>query len=274
MKLLSKNSRLILSHNDTIVMGILNITPDSFSDGGKYNILSNALFHVNHMINAGASIIDVGGESTRPGAKNISIGEELERVIPIIEAIKKNFNTWISIDTSKPEVMQEALKAGVHMINDTHSLSKDGALEVAVKANVPVCIMHYPIKLSKYQNIVHLVDSYFSSKIDDYEKAGINRNNIILDPGFGFGKSLMNNYHLLANITKFHHFGLPLLVGISRKSMIGKLLKVSVSDCLTGSIACAVIALMQGVQIIRVHDVKETIGAINIVKTVKECSYG
>ncbi|PPI88606.1 dihydropteroate synthase [Candidatus Pantoea edessiphila] len=281
MRLFARDSCLVLSN--TKVMGILNVTPDSFSDGGKYNSLSSALLQVKNMINAGANIIDVGGKSTRPGAVNISIEEELERVIPVIEAITKNFDIWISIDTSRTEVMKESLRAGAHIINDIHSLSEDGAVELAAMNNYPVCLTHNPIilssyKSSKHENIIDVVNIYFSKKIAYYEKSGIKKNNIILDPGFGFGKSLLHNYQLLANLKKFHHFGLPLLIGVSRKSMIGNLLKIiNPTDRLVGSISCAVIALMQDIQIIRVHDVKETLEAINIVNTVqkmKECSYG
>ncbi|PPI87928.1 dihydropteroate synthase [Candidatus Pantoea edessiphila] len=272
MQLFSKDCCLDLSY--TNIMGILNITPDSFSDGGKYNLLCNALVHVENMINAGANIIDVGGESTRPGANNVDVGEELDRVIPVIEAIKKNFDVWISVDTSKPEVMYESLKIGIHIINDIRSLHTDRALKVAALANIPVCLVHQPIALLCYNqynfgDIIDEVDVYFSNQISRYEQAGIKKNNIILDPGFGFGKNINQNYQLLANINKFRHFDLPLLVGISRKSMIGNLLKINPSDCLIGSISCAVVSALQGIQIIRVHDVKETAEAMTIVKIVQ-----
>ncbi|MXP51095.1 dihydropteroate synthase [Pantoea sp. SoEX] len=280
MKLFSRNSCLLLSQPN--IMGILNITPDSFSDGGKYNTLSQALLHVEYMIKAGANIIDVGGESTRPGADSVSVNEELERVIPIIEAIKKNFEIWISVNTSKPELIYESFKAGVHMINDVRSLYENGALKAAVYTNLPVCIMHGPSGILchnkyKYENVIEEVNKYFHKQITRCEESGIKKSNIILDPGFGFGKNISHNYQLLANLNKFHHFGLPILIGISRKSMIGNVLKANPSNCLIGSVTCAVIALLQNIQIIRVHDVKETAEAMNIVKIIqdiKERNYG
>ncbi|MBK4775642.1 dihydropteroate synthase [Candidatus Pantoea edessiphila] len=276
MKLFSRNSYLFLSKIN--VMGILNITPDSFSDGGKYNKLSKALMHVENMVNSGADIIDVGGESTRPGANNVSVEEELERVIPAIELIKKNFDVWISVNTSKPELIYESFKAGVNIINDVRSLSEHGALEAAVFTDLPVCIMHQSKGLCyqwTYKNTISEINKYFYEYILRYEKAGIKKSNIILDPGFGFGKNSIHNYHILANLNKFHHFKLPLLVGISRKSMIGDLLKINPSNRLIGSITCAVIAALQNIQIIRVHDVQETLEAINIVniiQNIKECN--
>ncbi|OAT52035.1 dihydropteroate synthase [Providencia heimbachae] len=254
------------------VMGILNVTPDSFSDGGTHNRYHDALEYVAKMVEEGAAIIDIGGESTRPGAAEVSINEELDRVIPIVEAIAKRFDVWISVDTSKADVMAEAAKAGMHIINDIRSLHEPNALEVAANTGLPVCIMHMkgqPRTMQdapNYKNVVDEVQRYLMSQIDRCVGAGINKQQIILDPGFGFGKNLSHNYQLLANLEQFHSLGLPLLAGMSRKSMIGQLLNVSPQDRLAGSLSCAVIAAMQGAQIIRVHDVKETVQAMQVVQ--------
>lgn len=273
MKLFARDSHLDLSFPH--VMGILNVTPDSFSDGGKHNALVDALTHTNEMVNAGATIIDVGGESTRPGADEVSVEEELERVIPVIDAIAQRFEVWISVDTSKADVIREAARVGAHIINDVRSLSEPGALEAAAATALPVCLMHMqgePRTMQQapvYENILSEVDTYFAQQIARCEAAGIKKDRLILDPGFGFGKNLSHNYELLAHLGDFHHFGLPLLVGMSRKSMIGQLLNVGPSQRLTGSLSCAVIAAMQGAQIIRAHDVKETAEAMRVVEATR-----
>jgi dihydropteroate synthase len=273
MKLFARDSHLDLSFPH--VMGILNVTPDSFSDGGKHNALVDALTHTNEMVNAGATIIDVGGESTRPGADEVSVEEELERVIPVIDAIAQRFEVWISVDTSKADVIREAARVGAHIINDVRSLSEPGALEAAAVTGLPVGLMHMqgePRTMQQapiYENILSEVDTYFAQQIARCEAAGIKKERLILDPGFGFGKNLSHNYELLAHLGDFHHFGLPLLVGMSRKSMIGQLLNVGPSQRLTGSLSCAVIAAMQGAQIIRAHDVKETAEAMRVVEATR-----
>lgn len=273
MKLFARDSHLDLSFPH--VMGILNVTPDSFSDGGKHNALVDALTHTNEMVNAGATIIDVGGESTRPGADEVSVEEELERVIPVVEAIAQRFEVWISVDTSKADVIREAASAGAHIINDVRSLSEPGALAAAAAAGLPVCLMHMqgePRTMQQapaYKDIVSEVDTYFVEQLARCEAAGIKKENLLLDPGFGFGKNLRHNYELLAHLSKFHRFALPLLVGMSRKSMIGQLLNVGPSQRLTGSLACAVIAAMQGAHIIRAHDVKETVEAMRVVEATQ-----
>ncbi|KAB8306775.1 dihydropteroate synthase [Erwinia endophytica] len=270
MKLYARDSVLDLSHAH--VMGILNVTPDSFSDGGKHNDLVQALTHANGMINAGATIIDIGGESTRPGADEVSVEQELERVIPVVEAISQRFEAWISVDTSKPEVIRESANAGAHLINDIRSLQEPGALEAAAASGLPVCLMHMQgeprtmQQAPKYQHLLQDVDAFFVKHIARCEAAGIKKEQLLLDPGFGFGKNLSHNYQLLAHLGDFHRFGLPLLVGMSRKSMIGQLLNVGPSQRLTGSLACAVIAAMQGAHILRVHDVKETVEAMRVVE--------
>lgn len=254
------------------VMGILNVTPDSFSDGGQFNKLDHALQHIEKMVTAGATFIDIGGESTRPGAQEVSVNEELDRVIPIVTAVAKYFNVWISIDTSKPEVMTAAAQAGAHLINDIRSLQLPGALEAAKKSGLAICLMHMqgtPQTMQKapyYDNVVNDITQYFDEQIKRCLFAGIDRSQLLLDPGFGFGKTLQHNYQLLANLAEFKQFNLPLLVGMSRKGMIGQLLNVPPTQRLAGNIACAVIAALNGAKIIRVHDVKETVEAMRIVE--------
>ncbi|MCT6591057.1 dihydropteroate synthase [Pantoea dispersa] len=273
MKLYARDTHLDLSFPH--VMGILNVTPDSFSDGGTHNTLVDALTHTNEMVNAGATIIDVGGESTRPGADEVSVEEELARVIPVVEAIAQRFEVWISVDTSKAEVIREAARVGAHIINDIRSLSEPGALQAAADSGLPVCLMHMQgeprtmQQAPEYQHILSEVDAYFAAQIARCEAAGIKKERLLLDPGFGFGKNLSHNYELLAHLSDFHHHGLPLLVGMSRKSMIGQLLNVGPAQRLTGSLSCAVIAAMQGAQIFRVHDVKETVEAMRIVEATR-----
>ncbi|MFY0130072.1 dihydropteroate synthase [Klebsiella aerogenes] len=270
MQLHAQGSTLDLSHPH--VMGILNVTPDSFSDGGSHNSLIEAVKHANLMINAGATIIDIGGESTRPGAADVSVEEELARVIPVVEAIAQRFEVWISVDTSKAEVIRESARAGAHIINDIRSLTEPGALQAAAQTGLPVCLMHMQgqpktmQEAPKYDDVFADVDLFFAEHIVRCEQAGIAKEKLLLDPGFGFGKNLSHNYELLARLGEFHHFGLPLLVGMSRKSMVGQLLNVGPSERLSGSLSCAVIAAMQGAQIIRVHDVKETVEALRVVE--------
>ncbi|THD53688.1 dihydropteroate synthase [Enterobacteriaceae bacterium ML5] len=270
MQLTARESILNLTFPQ--VMGILNVTPDSFSDGGRHNSLDLALRHAEAMINAGATLLDIGGESTRPGAAEVSEDEELARVVPVVEAIARRFDVWISVDTSKAIVIREAARAGIHLINDIRSLQEPGALQAAAETGLPVCLMHMqgqPKTMQhspKYEDVVAEVAEYFVEQIARCENAGIPKSKLLLDPGFGFGKNLNHNYQLLARLAEFHHFGLPLLVGMSRKSMVGQLLHVSPEQRVTGSVACAVIAAMQGAQIVRVHDVKETVEAMRVVE--------
>lgn len=269
MKLFSKGLELNLS--SPVVMGILNVTPDSFSDGGAFNAFEKACEHAKYIIDSGASIIDIGGESTRPGAQAVSLEEELARVIPLVDHIVNKYpDIWISVDTNKPEVMQQAVEHGAHMINDVYALQKANALETIANLNVPVCLMHMKgnpenMQLAPdYQNIVSEVIAFFNDRVTACLDAGINRNNIILDVGFGFGKTLEHNYQLLANLEQFADFELPMLIGVSRKSMIGNLLERDVNQRLAGSLACAMIGLEKKVNILRVHDVAETIDTVKI----------
>ncbi|MFQ3221639.1 MAG: dihydropteroate synthase [Paraglaciecola sp.] len=253
------------------VMGILNVTPDSFSDGGAFKQLDAALRQTEQMLSQGASFIDVGGESTRPGAQDVSEQEELDRVIPIIEAIHTRFDTIISVDTSKAQVMTQAVNAGASLINDVRALREPNALAAAVAANVPVCLMHMTgqprsMQLAPdYNDVVKQVCDFLLKHIARCTDAGIPKTKIMIDPGFGFGKSLVHNYQLLNKLEDLHSLNLPILVGMSRKSMLGTALLRDVDDRLAGSIAVATIAALKGVQIIRVHDVKETIDAIKVV---------
>ncbi|QSD37255.1 dihydropteroate synthase [Pectobacterium brasiliense] len=270
MQLVARDSTLDLSCPH--IMGILNVTPDSFSDGGKHNKLDAALLHVQEMVNAGATLIDIGGESTRPGAAEVSTEEELNRVVPVVEAIAKRFDVWISVDTSKPEVMTASAQAGAHLINDIRALQEPGALEAAAATGLPVCLMHMqgmPRTMQHkphYDDLMQDIGDFLQQQIDRCVSANILKSKLLLDPGFGFGKNLAHNYALLARLSELHRFELPLLVGMSRKSMIGQILNVPPAQRVHGSIACAVIAAMQGAQIIRVHDVKETADAMRIVE--------
>ncbi|RJL47233.1 dihydropteroate synthase [Pectobacterium carotovorum] len=270
MQLVARDSTLDLSCPH--IMGILNVTPDSFSDGGKHNKLDAALLHVQEMVNAGATLIDIGGESTRPGAAEVSTEEELDRVVPVVEAIAKRFDVWISVDTSKPEVMTTSAQAGAHLINDIRALQEPGALEAAAATGLPVCLMHMqgmPRTMQHkphYDDLMQDIGDFLQQQIDRCVSANIPKSKLLLDPGFGFGKNLAHNYALLARLSELHRFELPLLVGMSRKSMIGQILNVPPAQRVHGSIACAVIAAMQGAQIIRVHDVKETADAMRIVE--------
>ena len=256
------------------IMGILNVTPDSFSDGGKYSQVECALMHAQTMLEEGATIIDIGGESTRPGAADVLLNEELNRVIPVIELIKKELDCWVSIDTSKARVMTEAVKAGAHLINDVRALREEGALMAAVAADVPVCLMHMqgqPRSMQAapdYQDVVSEVKCFLLQCSKECIAAGIKAENIILDLGFGFGKSLQHNFDLLNATQVFTDLGFPVLTGVSRKSMFGQLLKRDVNKRLAGSLAGAMIAMQQGSKIIRVHDVAETVDVMKVLKQI------
>lgn len=273
MKLTARGQTLSLSTPQ--VMGILNVTPDSFSDGGTHNTPAKALEHARKMIAEGAAIIDIGGESTRPGAAEVSPEQEAERVIPVVAAIARESDVWISVDTSKALVIREAANAGAHILNDIRSFSEPGALQAAAQSGLPVCVMHMqgePRTMQQaphYQNVVREVYTYLEAQVARCVAAGIEKNHIILDPGFGFGKTLAHNYQLLDKLDLFHNLGLPVLAGMSRKSMIGQLMDIPPDERVAGSVACAVIAAMKGAQIIRVHDVKETVQAMKVVEATR-----
>jgi len=261
------------------VMGILNVTPDSFSDGGalaaetsrRFKVsLDKALASAESMVLAGADLIDIGGESTRPGAPSISVDEELERVIPVISAIRNNFDVPISVDTSSPSVIREAASAGASMINDVRALQIPGALEAVAATDLAICLMHMqgrPQSMQddpSYQDVVAEVCEFLFSRKVCSERAGINVERICLDPGFGFGKTLSHNYQILARLHEMHELGSPILVGMSRKSMIGSVTGGAPADRLAGSLAGALLAAIAGAQIIRVHDVQHTVDALKV----------
>ncbi len=270
---MNKIQKLLLS-DQPLVMGILNTTPDSFSDGGHFNITSNACEHAVKMIEEGADIIDVGGESTRPGAQPVSADEELNRVIPVIGAIRKQSAIAISIDTSKPQVMEAAVEAGANLVNDVNALREKNAVDICGKLNVPVCLMHMqgePRVMQKnpqYNNVVSDIKQFLQQRVNVCIQAGIKKENIILDPGFGFGKSLGHNLSLLKHLDEFADMEMPLLTGISRKSMLGAILDAEVNERLYGSIAAVVLAFTKGVRIFRVHDVKASVDALKICKAM------
>lgn len=269
---------LDLSH--PVVMGVLNITPDSFSDGGRFLDPDKAVAQARAMVEEGAAIIDIGGESTRPGAAQVSAEEELDRVLPVLEALH-DVPVPISIDTTKPAVMAQAVAAGATLINDVRALQEAGALEVAASLGVPVCLMHMqgtPRTMQadpQYEDVVGDIHRFFEQRMEACLAAGIGEHNIVLDPGFGFGKNLAHNLALLRRLHEFLDLGRPLLVGLSRKSMLGKLLDDAPADQrLPGGIAAAVIAVWQGASIVRAHDVKATVDALKVCDAVVRAGLG
>ena len=259
------------------IMGILNVTPDSFSDGGQFNTLTSALAHAREMIAAGADIIDIGGESTRPGAEEVSVQQQLDRVIPVIEALRQESAIAVSIDTSSPEVMRAAVAAGANIINDVRALTLPGALNAAVACQVPVILMHSlvdgstPNAVSDNCDIVAEVSHYLRQRAVACEQAGIKRENIILDPGFGggwFGKTPARNFELVRRFHELHKLGYPLLAGVSRKSFIGSTLENKVDERLIASVTLAVLLAQAGAHILRVHDVRETADALAMLARV------
>ncbi|MDY7563342.1 dihydropteroate synthase [Pseudomonas sp. AB6] len=259
----------------THVMGILNVTPDSFSDGGRFSGRDAALRHAQAMVAAGATLIDVGGESTRPGARMVSPLEELERIGPVVEVISRELDVIISVDTSTPAVIREAARLGAGLINDVRSLRRDGALDAAAATGLPVCLMHMrgePENMQndpQYQNLMAEVRAFLVERMDQCAKVGIPNERIILDPGFGFAKNLQHNLSLFKHMEDLHELGRPLLVGVSRKSMIGQVLGRPVAERLSGGLALAVMAMIKGARILRVHDVAETIDVVRMIAAVE-----
>lgn len=257
------------------VMGILNITPDSFSDGGLHSNLSDALSHAELMINEGASIIDVGGESTRPNAASVSVQEELDRILPVVEAISHRFDVVISVDTSTPEVMIESAKVGAGFLNDVRSFQRKGALAAAKRTGLPVCIMHMrgdPRTMQEqthYDDLVYEVKEFLQMRSLACQEAGICKEQIVIDPGFGFAKSLEQNLSLFHHMSQFQVLGFPMLVGVSRKSMIGGVLGKDVTERLYGSLGLAALAITKGARILRVHDVAATVDIVKIITAVE-----
>lgn len=256
-----------------LVMGIVNVTPDSFSDGGQHLQRDTALAHAEQLIADGADIIDIGGESTRPGARPVSIQEELDRVLPVIEGLR-GAPVPISIDTCKPEVMQVAIAGGARMVNDINALQDAAAMKAVAAGNVAVCLMHKqgdPQTMQQqphYQNVVAEVGAFLRERIAAAEAAGIQRDRIVVDPGFGFGKTLAHNLALLRELKQLTELGVPVLAGLSRKSMLGALTGQDVGHRLSASVAAALIAVQRGTDIVRVHDVRETVDALKILNAV------
>lgn len=257
------------------VMGVLNVTPDSFSDGGIFLHAQAAIDHACAMEAAGAAIIDVGGESTRPGAKPVALAEELDRVLPVIEAVHSAVSIPISVDTSKPAVMRAATHAGARLINDVRALTEPGALEMAAALDVSICLMHMqgtPATMQNnphYDDVVAEVRSFLADRVAAAEAAGIDRTRLIIDPGFGFGKTDEHNAQLLANLAELATLGLPILAGLSRKSLVGRVLGRPIEDRLAGSVAAATLATWNGASIIRAHDVAETVDAVRLVQFIR-----
>ena len=274
MKLYANNKCLDLSFPQ--IMGILNFTPDSFSDSGQFFSLDKALFQVEKMLKEGATIIDIGGESTRSMAEEVPETEELQRVIPLVEAVQKRFDCWISVDTSKAIVMQEAAKVGMDLINDIRALREPGALEIAGQLNLPTCIMHMqgqPRTMQTnphYDDVVQDVYQFLSDRTQACLDAGITKENIIWDMGFGFGKTVQHNYKLLQQLAHFCERGYPVLAGLSRKSMIGAVLDKPVTERVVGSVAGALIAAQNGATILRVHDVAATADALKVWRATQQ----
>ena len=255
------------------VMGIVNVTPDSFSDGGKFNTTDKAIQHALTLVEEGADILDIGGESTRPGATPVPLDEELKRVIPVIQGLC-DVGVPLSIDTYKPEVMRAAIEAGADIVNDVCALQEPNALEIVAPSQVGICLMHMqgrPQTMQAdphYDNVVQEVAEFLASRLKAAEQAGIDRSRIVLDPGFGFGKRTAHNLTLLNEMQAIQALGQPLLVGLSRKSVLGQVLGSNVDERLHASIAASVISVMKGASIVRVHDVKPTVDALKIVAAV------
>lgn len=262
------------------VMGILNVTPDSFADDGRYFMLDAALQQGRRMVQEGAAIIDVGGESTRPGAEEVGVEEELRRILPVIEALAQEVPIPLSVDTSKPEVMRAAVAAGAGLINDVRALRAPGALEAARDAAVPICLMHMqgePPTMQRqpvYRDLITEILDFLTERINACEINGIPRPRLLLDPGFGFGKTLQHNLTLFRNLDAFQRLDLPILVGISRKSMLGAVLDKPVEQRLYGSLAAALLAVQAGVRVLRVHDVAATVDVLRVAHALAGSEVG
>ncbi|HEY8354176.1 MAG TPA: dihydropteroate synthase [Methylophilaceae bacterium] len=256
------------------VMGIVNVTPDSFSDGGRYATVEKAVAHGLQLVSEGADILDIGGESTRPGATPVGQEEELERVLPVIEQLSKTAGVPISIDTYKPEVMRAAIAAGADIVNDIRALQEPGALDVVAASNAGVCLMHMqglPQTMQfdpRYDDVVQEVNAFLAERLAMAEAAGIARERVVLDPGFGFGKTTAHNLELLRQLDVTLGLGRPLLVGLSRKSVLGQVTGGDVSVRLHASLAASVISVMKGARIVRVHDVKATVDALKVTAAI------
>jgi len=263
-----------------VVMGVLNVTPDSFSDGGRYLELPRALEHARRMVEEGAAFIDVGGESTRPGAEPVAAEQELRRVVPVVERLAADLAVPVSVDTSKPEVMRAALAAGAAMVNDVMALSAAGAIEAVAASDAAVCLMHMQgeprtmQQAPRYDDVVGEVRSFLRERVAHCRVAGIGRERIVVDPGFGFGKTLAHNLELLRGLAEIAADGVPVLAGLSRKGMIGQLTGRATGDRLAGSLALAVLAVTKGARIVRAHDVAPTVDALRVVAAASRAGDG
>lgn len=264
-----------LSLDRSHVMGVLNTTPDSFSDGGKFNRLDAAILHAEVMVNAGASFIDIGGESTRPGARSVSSTEEIDRVMPVLERVIAELDVAVSVDTSNPELIRAAGAGGAHLINDVRALQKEGAMRAAVETGLPVCLMHMQGTPETMQNrpdyglVEDEVAEFLRQRIKACHNAGLSSSQILIDPGFGFGKSKTHNLRLLNRLESLSELGCPLLVGLSRKSLIDHVLSRSVDQRLPASLALAAAAVLKGAWIVRVHDVAESYDAVMMMNAIR-----
>lgn len=271
-----RNTARVLDLSSPQIMGILNFTPDSFSDSGQFFTLDKALFQVEKMLQDGADIIDIGGESTRPNSAIVTLEEELNRVVPLVEAVRQRFDCLISIDSSKAEVFRQSALAGADILNDIRALTEPKALDTAAELRLPICIMHMqgsPQTMQQqpdYDDVVEEVGDFLNQRIFACLTAGIPKEYIILDPGFGFGKTVQHNYQLLKHLNVFAQSGYPVLAGLSRKSMIGAVLDKPVDQRLIGSVAGALLAVQNGAKILRVHDVAETVDAVKIWQAMIE----
>ena len=272
-----QGSDRLLDLSSPKIMGILNFTPDSFSDSGKFFTLDKALFQVEKMLNDGADIIDIGGESTRSNAEIVTLEQELERVVPLVEAVRKRFDCLISVDSSKAEVFRQSALVGADILNDIRALQEPNALETAVELGLPVCLMHMqgtPQNMQQnpsYDDVVEEVADFLNQRIFACTMAGIPKEHIILDVGFGFGKTVQHNYQLLKHLNAFVASGYPVLAGLSRKSMIGNVINKPVDQRVAGSVAGALLAVQNGAKIVRVHDVAETADALKVWQAMNEC---
>lgn len=273
MKLRCANLSLDLSTPK--VMGILNVTPDSFSDGGKFHHIDAALTHAQQMIEQGADIIDIGGESTRPGAQPVMLEEELQRVIPVIQALS-GCGAVLSVDTYKPEVMRAAIEAGVHLVNDVFALQQPGALQAVQDSQVAICLMHMqgtPQTMQvqpSYQNVLAEVQAFLTQRVEVVRQIGVGDDRIVLDPGFGFGKKTAHNLTLLKHLAELHIANLPILAGLSRKSVLGQIVGQDADQRVFASVAASVLAVSHGANIVRVHDVKATVEALKVTTAVMQ----
>lgn len=256
------------------IMGIVNVTPDSFSDGGRYDTVEKAVAHGLELVSEGAGILDIGGESTRPGAAPVSLEDELERVLPVIEQLSRTAGVPLSIDTYKPEVMRAAIAAGADIVNDVRALQEPGALEIVAASDAGVCLMHMqgrPQTMQidpQYEDVVHEVNAFLAQRLAVAEAAGIVRERVVLDPGFGFGKKTEHNLQLLRQLDTTLALGRPLLIGLSRKSVLGQITGGDVYVRLHASLAASVISVMKGARIVRVHDVKATADALKVAAAI------